>query len=96
MKIETSNTKTFSKEKNGIIIEQTYMLDDNGNISTDEDGNIYYGRILEVVNKYGDTSVLIEGEQFRVINKLLTEVAVDALRYLISEGNIRTGEGEQF
>ena len=96
MKIETSNTKTFSKEKNGIIIEQTYMLDDNGNISTDEDGNIYYGRILEVVNKYGDTSVLIEGEQFKVINKLLTEIGVDALRYLISEGNIRTGKGEQF
>ena len=65
------------------------MLDDNGNISTDEDGNIYYGRILEVVNKYGDTSVLIEGEQFKVINKLLTEVAVDALRYLISEGETK-------
>ena len=96
MKIETSNTKTFSKQENDIIIEQTYMLDDNGNISTDEDGNIYYGRILEVVNKYGDTSVLIEGEQFRVINKLLTEIGVDALRYLISEGNIRTGVGEQY
>ena len=89
MKIETSNTKTFSKQENDIIIEQTYMLDDNGNISTDEDGNIYYGRILEVVNKYGDTSVLIEGEQFKVINKLLTEVAVDALRYLISEGETK-------
>ena len=96
MKIETSNTKTFSKQENDIIIEQTYMLDDNGNISTDEDGNIYYGRILEVVNKYGDTSVLIEGEQFRVINKLLTEVAADALRYVISKGNIRTGVGEQY
>ncbi len=90
MKIETSNTKTFSKEKNGIIIEQTYMLDDNGDISTDEDGNIYYGRILEVVNKYGDTSVLIEGEQFRVINKLLTEISVDALRYYVQ--SMKSGE----
>jgi len=96
MKIETPNTKTFSKEKNGIIIEQTYMLDDDGNICTDKDGNIYCGRILEVVNKYGDTAVLIEGEQFMLINRLLTDIGVDALRYVVGKGNIRTGVGEQY
>ncbi len=83
MNTETKHTKTFSKEKNGIIIEQTYTLDDDGYISTDENGNIYDGKILEVVNKYGGTNVLIEGEQLRVINQLLSEIGVDVLRYYV-------------